>query len=257
MRKYYIFIAILSVLFVLMIVGGIQLVGSPMKNRAKEADKKIVEQMTKLTQEIEIFYQSNKQLPASLNDINTNSIDDPTAKDKYAYKVISANKYEMCATFSTDNSADTSRDYWGKNTGQYQLYTHKKGENCITFTAPDLMTNIENPAVVVPEVGKFSSMSATLNEKDSQFNFEYSGKSSVFTVEMSTFPDFSENIYLTFASGSQSPLYAKKDVRNYSDYYCGSKIYWRIKADLGVTSEANEDVVCGAKAIPTPTVTGI
>ena len=244
MKRYYFFIGILTVLVLLMIVGGVQLIGTPLENREKVADREKVDQVIALTQKIETYYQDNKKLPVSLDNI--------AVKESYKYKVVSATEYEMCVTFSTDNSKDSSKGYLKENSGQRELYSHSAGENCIKFTLPEYLMSIGNRVVFEPIAGQFSSMSATLNQADSQFNFEYSGKSSIYTVEMSTFPDFSENIYLTFATGLKSPLMAKKDVEDYADYYCGQTVFWRIKADLGVVSEVNESVVCGSEAVVTP-----
>ena len=66
MKRYYFFVGILTVLVLLMIVGGVQLIGTPLENREKVADREKVDQVIALTQKIETYYQDNKKLPVSL-----------------------------------------------------------------------------------------------------------------------------------------------------------------------------------------------
>jgi len=252
MKKHYNAIGILTILVVLLLWGGFGITGSPLESRQREIDQKRVDHIMSIKYSIENYYSKNKRLPTSLNNLSQrDSLNDPETGELYTYRTYTAHMYELCATFSTDQSVLNAQEsgeyeYNGKPYPGDMIRRHGKGTACERFTIPDYLSKPQRTyqnTYVEPVVGAFSSMSATLDKTAARFEFEYSGVSSRYTVEMSTVADFSENVYRTFATGSKSPLKAINPP--YFDYFCGQTVYWRVLAEPEVYSDSVEGVVCG------------
>ncbi|MFC1996942.1 DNRLRE domain-containing protein [Chloroflexota bacterium] len=93
----------------------------------------------------------------------------------------------------------------------------------------------------------FFSMTGKLSIGSSAiFSFDYSGSTSGFYVNMSTYPDMSEDVYLHFAEGLNSPL-IEADPTKWDKFSCGQTLYWRVISNSGIQSTIQStDVICAS-----------
>ena len=91
--------------------------------------------------------------------------------------------------------------------------------------------------------GEFSELTAELpGAGPAKFSFKYSGQTSYFIVTISTLPDMSWDVYLSFATGAGSPL-VRTDPAAWAKYRCGVPLYWRVEAADGTQSEIQSTMV--------------
>lgn len=104
----------------------------------------------------------------------------------------------------------------------------------------------------LPGNSPFSNLNATLIfPYPATFSFNYSGSPTNFIVDLSTFPDMSSDVYLSFSSGSQSPIIEINPTR-WDKYSCNRTLYWRVKDMTGtwISNISSASVNCSN---PTPT----
>jgi hypothetical protein len=73
---------------------------------------------------------------------------------------------------------------------------------------------------------RFTRLKADLTTTTATFSFAYSGTMETYHIDLSTLPDMSWDVYLSFASGPSSPL-QQTDPRKWDKYVPGKKLYWR------------------------------
>ena len=106
-----------------------------------------------------------------------------------------------------------------------------------------------------PVAGNYSNMRATMPiSGNAVFNFDYTGISNHFSVDVSTFPDMSWDTYLTFAQGSGSPMIETNPIK-WDKYSCSRTLYWRVRSDNGDQSGITATTVDCSTPSPTPTPT--
>src|SRR5258708_39273327 len=62
-------------------------------------------------------------------------------------------------------------------------------------------------------VTEFSNLSANLNSNNATFNFSYSGTSSSYRVDLSTYSDMSWDVYLDFGAGSGNSITVSNPIK--------------------------------------------
>ncbi len=78
--------------------------------------------------------------------------------------------------------------------------------------------------------GKFSNLSATFDyPSDAVFNFSYNGQPSSYVINLSTYPDMSNDVYVYFAMGNQSPI-TETNPTKWGKYSCGKTLYWQVNS---------------------------
>jgi hypothetical protein len=87
---------------------------------------------------------------------------------------------------------------------------------------------IQTKATFACASGSFSNLSASLGSGTAAFNFSYSGSSSGFHVDLSTLADMSWDVYLSFGTGSSSPIQVGSPQALWDKYRCGKTLYWRV-----------------------------
>jgi hypothetical protein len=107
------------------------------------------------------------------------------------------------------------------------------------------VTCAETPtASLTPASSLFSDLSAELpGNGPAKFYFSYAGEADSFTVNISTLPDMSWDVYLFFAAGTASPLVNPDPAGAWAKYRCGARLYWRVETAEGVKSEIQEAMV--------------
>jgi hypothetical protein len=115
----------------LAVVAGLFVAGSPGEARARRLDGRRVEDLTRVSYAIENYYQQQKRLPASLDELKGESgagvgLTDPATAQVYGYRVVGAARYELCATF--ERPSDDAADRW-PTTGDWS-WAHGAGPKC-------------------------------------------------------------------------------------------------------------------------------
>src|SRR3989344_7132206 len=105
MFKYYISIVLLGIFVVVLIVEGIIIAGSPISQKDIQLDNNRLQAFDNIKYQIENYYRANHKMPNSLSDLSSSiDIKDPETKTNLDDKLIPPYSYQLCATFSTDNS---------------------------------------------------------------------------------------------------------------------------------------------------------
>lgn len=125
-----------------------------------------------------------------------------------------------------------------------------EGAYTIKYQAPSAWCTIPPTPTNTPQSWNISNMLANLGNTSASFNFTYTGTpSNYFRVHLSTTPDMSSDVYLTFAGGTTSPL-VENNPHKWDKYTCGKTLYWRVETANGNVSPIAQALVCPS---PTPT----
>jgi uncharacterized protein DUF5671 len=116
----------------LAIVLGFLSLGRPSVQRLVQADNKRVANLGELANQIKSkWMSSNHVLPSNIDGVPSASfLKDPVTHAPYEYRAKGANKYELCATFSTDTRQDTPQ-------GEDAFWNHPKGHFCFALDASE------------------------------------------------------------------------------------------------------------------------
>jgi hypothetical protein len=109
--------------------------GSPGAARERAADERRVQDLQSISSAVNAFYQGNKHLPASLDQLReqqavyVQSIVDVGTGKPYEYRKAGPKSYELCATFETETSGSTAgRARFGN------VWNHPAGKHCFKLT---------------------------------------------------------------------------------------------------------------------------
>jgi len=120
------------------------IVETPQQARDRRIDERIINNFYNIESGINSYYNTNHKLPATLDDIQkesiaTDSLIDPGTRETFGYKPGSDVNYQLCANFRTDNknSKDVAYQYLDQNR------RHAAGSECLDFKAYD--DNLKEP----------------------------------------------------------------------------------------------------------------
>lgn len=112
-------------------------------------------------------------------------------------------------------------------------------------------SNPVTPPIIVPAIG-FSNLSANLNSTGSTFNFSFSGNSSSYHVDLSTYANMSWDVYLDFGAGSSSPVTVSNPIK-WDKYQCNKTLYFRVyNSDRTISSSIQAVTINCVVPIPAP-----
>lgn len=130
---------ILCVLVV--IVAGLWLAGSPMKERARRADAARLSSMQAISNAVDQYYNAIKTLPPDLETLAQaresylyGSINDPETDLVYEYAITGKDTYQLCATFAMASEDDPQKVRPYEPTGT-RFWEHGAGRHCFSITA--------------------------------------------------------------------------------------------------------------------------
>lgn len=103
------------------VLAGFYMIGSPVRQRDVEADRRRSESLQSIS--AMLHDQSQVALPDSLAALTARS--DPVTGEPYEYRKIDENRYELCATFATDTRAEA-----GRGPGLRSFRAHSAGRWC-------------------------------------------------------------------------------------------------------------------------------
>jgi hypothetical protein len=112
-------------------IAGLVIVGPPSEARARKLDDRRVEDLRSLAGAVDLYRSRRGSLPASLQEATREQRDssapgDPLTGQPYPYRVVSVDKYELCADFQRASGSE-SRD-WG-------FWSHARGHRCFELTS--------------------------------------------------------------------------------------------------------------------------
>jgi len=138
------------------LVVAFSLIDSPKKARELREDSERVNELQQITYSIRDFHQNNEdRLPQNLNELvddfnlRENTLLDPVTEEKYEFKIIDAQNYELCANFTYSN-----RDFDTQVRNQWvdPAWSHDAGRSCfaIELSNNDDYLNFEVRPIVIP-----------------------------------------------------------------------------------------------------------
>lgn len=142
MIKYYISVIALGIFVLVLIVTGVVIAGSPISQKDIQLDNIRIQAFNDIKYQTENYYKVNRKLPSSLIEIKSLNIKDPETKNDYEYKTQPPYGYQLCTTFSTDNSEIIDRSGYANYDSDSSSYKkHKKGYDCLSFKISDYVIN--------------------------------------------------------------------------------------------------------------------
>jgi hypothetical protein len=125
--------------FIISIVGGVVIAGSPQKQRALGLDRQRVQELQQIENAIVTYWRQKDTLPESLDPIDETvgfygDITDPETTERYTYRITGDLSFELCAEFDLSSNEDP-----GFNDRETSRWRHDAGEACFTRTIdPDI-----------------------------------------------------------------------------------------------------------------------
>jgi len=133
------------------VVGSFFIIDTPAVRRAKNLDNVRVERLSTIQGAIQDYYgwsggPGNQRLPKNFDElisyakvsIGEDGLIDPVTKARFEYKVTSTKAYELCATFNTEFSKDSSQTNalttGGEPASSAQRFYHGVGRKCFNLT---------------------------------------------------------------------------------------------------------------------------
>lgn len=108
------------------VIAGLMVLGSPAEERERRMDQRRVEQLEELSRVVDVYRAEHEKLPPSLDQLERDGrpapgTRDPGTQQPYEYRVLEAEKYELCAQFQ---QASRTVGFW----------RHDAGRQCFTLT---------------------------------------------------------------------------------------------------------------------------
>ncbi len=117
------------------VVAAIAVLGTPGAQRQLRQDERRVRDLSSLQDEIEAWAKQRGALPADLAVLARRpgvrlATTDPFNAQPYAYRVVDARNYRLCATFDTDTAEVRS------DRGSARTWRHPRGNYCFDLVLP-------------------------------------------------------------------------------------------------------------------------
>jgi len=111
------------VLVLAAVVGGLVIVGSPSKERARRLDEQGVFALKALTRSVDEYWRIRGRLPASLGELVNEprfsaETKDPQTQREYDYRAVSERTYQLCATFAGPSEGASDAPFWKHDAGR-------------------------------------------------------------------------------------------------------------------------------------------
>jgi uncharacterized protein YacL len=123
------------IIIIATLIAGYFFVESPQETRNKKQDYMVIEKFSDLEKAINSYYSSKKKLPENFEKLlsngfiqSANKTENSKTKEKFEYKIISEDIYELCANFKTSNKNNYQTDNYRYLDDQWP---HNKGYQCI------------------------------------------------------------------------------------------------------------------------------
>lgn len=118
-----------SVVVAVTVVSALVVMGSPAQQRMRALDVRRIQELTALSQAIDLHAAHNAKLPASARDLEGAgqwlSLEDPATGSPYVYATTGPRTYRLCAVFESSTQAADVRGGWVAGE-----WTHPAGRHC-------------------------------------------------------------------------------------------------------------------------------
>jgi hypothetical protein len=129
------------------VVWAFTLVGGPTFNRMKMADKNRIEDLSRISTDVDTYFQEQDKLPEKLSDLEKlrysyreRNLVDSITKKPYQYEVLRNDSYKLCSEFDlTSKEAEMEKSNW--NYQRSSNWEHPAGPFCFEFTIPERKKN--------------------------------------------------------------------------------------------------------------------
>jgi len=119
------------------IVAAISVIGSPSQQRLLRLDERRVNDLQALASQVQAYRNEHGRLPASLAVLEAEPgvrvPRDPESGEPYAYEVLGAVEFRLCARFDTDSSDSTPPQPWMR-----AAWVHGAGRQCFKRSADNI-----------------------------------------------------------------------------------------------------------------------
>ena len=131
------------VVVAVVVVWGFSLIGSPSFNRKVTADRNRIEDLGRLRDDVEQYFQDQRKLPEKLTDLEKvkrwngyqRNLEDPATKKQYDYKASDTYSYELCSDFElTSKEAELEQSRYNRDDKSWE---HGVGHHCFKFDIPE------------------------------------------------------------------------------------------------------------------------
>jgi hypothetical protein len=116
-------------------IASLFFVESPAETRNRKLDNAILDNFQKVDGALNTYYQDYEKLPADLEELKTEftyitdkDLENPATKEKFEYKIINENTYELCAAFIISNKDE---DVIYGNYDYKDRWPHEAGYQCL------------------------------------------------------------------------------------------------------------------------------
>jgi hypothetical protein len=141
------------VLTLIILVIGFTLIDNPFVSRDRKIDDQTINNIWSLESQIQNYYQENYALPASINDLNSESrvsLDRERYKD-ISYQKTSDKEYKLCADFKRASSEykKEQQPYYSEYLNESKEWEHGKGNYCFSKNVSKVVSeNLYKPSVL-------------------------------------------------------------------------------------------------------------
>jgi hypothetical protein len=119
---------------VAVVVLGLWLIGSPSAERARRLDARRTQDLERISQSVNVYFQRQQRLPPSLAELSREGglgvpfVDG--AGQPYEYRAMSDRGYELCASFDRDSAE-------GGRASHVDAWAHAQGRQCFPLQVKD------------------------------------------------------------------------------------------------------------------------
>lgn len=118
------------------VATGIFLIGSPAEERARRLDERRVQDLDDIARAVDLYRSRHATLPSSLEELGKEpgvrvGSSDPGTGAPYEYRLVEAEKYELCARFERDSVEVGQR-------ARDTRWSHAAGRQCFRRKAREI-----------------------------------------------------------------------------------------------------------------------
>ena len=115
-----------------LVISGFAVIGSPKTQRTLRADQRRTQDLYQIASQVNASWNSNGSvLPQHIDELRDVPLSDPVTRSTYEYRVVEADRYELCATFSLPSQDAPNVRTWSHPAGHYcfSLDAHRVPDN--------------------------------------------------------------------------------------------------------------------------------
>lgn len=139
-----IFATIITIFVFAIVVLVLYTSGSPFQARLEKIDRSRIDDLQRISYEIENYYRQKNKLPENLEGlgiIEPEILTDPETREKYDYNTTNTTTYKLCANFVTESKDDRYR----YRPSPQQDWSHPKGRHCFEKDINHIKNNFPRP----------------------------------------------------------------------------------------------------------------